>query len=443
MKTKTGPRLVAARRTLIAACCAAALAVVFLVSAGDSAQAGTPVGPDVTVFNFTDIRNYGSTGGFAGYAIGTNACNRGDAPLNWCAAGGGCVAGSGPEDHPVIAQNLYRLKNGRFEQIGMSWLKHGFGSLNANTVGCSGSAGQYCQAPPGGGTQLGVGCTDPYDASTNGTRAFMGPRSEVDAATGVFPFPPTFPPGPYQLYDQRIKVPTADVDSALNPGATYWAEAHYVASDDASAGNAFNNATHRRVTVGSAPNYALTMTGNFLEGQPAIFAWPAQDPTVELVEVDVPAAIVQRFHVARKVTALGGGLWHYEYAVHNLNSDRSARAFSVEFPTTTSFTNVGFKDIEHHSGEPYAVDDWSVFSFGGLLSWSTDTFATDPNANALRWSTMFNFWFDANEPPAGILHTLELFKPGSPAAIEFGIGNSIFIDGFESGDAGAWGAAFP
>jgi hypothetical protein len=268
----------------------------------------------------------------------------------------------------------------------------------------------------------------------------MGPRSEVNAATGVFPYPPSFPPGPYVIYDQRIKVATADVDSALNPGATYWAEAHYVASDDASADNAFNNASHRRVTVGGSPNYTLTMTGSFLEGQPAIFAWAAQDASVELVEVDVPAAIVQRFHVARKVTVLGGGFWHYEYAVHNLNSDRSARVFSVEFPTTTSFTNVGFKDIEHHSGEPYAVDDWSIFSFGGLLVWSTDTFATDPNANALRWATMFNFWFDANEPPAGILHKLELFKPGSPAAIEFGIGNGIFSDGFESGASGAWGA---
>ncbi len=428
------PRLFT-RRALIGACGIAALAA-FLIAGGDSAQAGATVGPDVTVFSFTDIGSYGSADGFAAYAVGTRSCNRGDAPLNWCAFGG-CAAGAGPEDHPVIAQNLYRLKNGRFEQIGMSWLKHGFLSTNSLTSGCTGAAGQSCQQPPAGSAQLGIGCTDPYTAGLNGSQP-LGPRSEVNATTGVFPSP-TSPPGPYEVYDQRVKVATTDVDPALNAGALYWAEGQYIARDDAGVGNALNNASYQRVTAGGGPDYILSLTGPFFEEEPAIFAWPAQDAAVELVGVDVPGSIVQRFHVARKVTDLGGGTWHYEYAVHNLNSDRSARVFSVEFPTTTSFTNVGFKDIEHHSGEPYTVDDWSIFSFGGLLVWSTDTFATDPNANALRLATMFNFWFDANEPPAGILHTLELFKPGSPAAIEFGIGDGIFSDGFESGNTSAWG----
>ncbi len=428
-------RFVASRRALIAAGCIVFLAAV-LTTAGGSGEAGAAVGPDVTVFSFTDVGSQGSSGGFASYSIGTRSCNRGDTPLNWCDQGSGCAAGAGPEDHPVIAQNLYRLKNGRFEQIGMSWLKHGFVSTNSNTAGCTGFSGGGCQAPPAGGNQLGVGCTDPYGSGLNGGRP-LGRRSQVNATTGVFPFPISSPGGPYAVYDQRIKVPTADVDAALNPGATYWAEAQYIASDDASAGNAFNNASHRQVTVGGAPNYGLAMTGSFHEMQPAIFAWPTQDPTVELVNVDVPGAIVERFHVARKVTDLGGGLWHYEYAVHNLNSDRGARAFSVEFPLAANFTNVGFKDIEHHSGEPYATDDWTVFSSGGLLSWSTDTFATDANANALRWATMFNFWFDADRPPEGLLQTLGLFKAGSPESI--GLRFEPFHDGFESGDTSAWG----
>jgi hypothetical protein len=181
------------------------------------------------------------------------------------------------------------------------------------------------------------------------------------------------------------------------------------------------------------------MTGTFFEQQPAIFAWPAQDPLVSLVKVDIPGPILQRFHVARKVTDLGGGLWHYEYAIHNLNSDRSARAFTVEFPVTASFTNVGFKDIEHHSGEPYATTDWTVFSSGGELTWSTDTFASNPNANALRWATMFNFWFDADQPPSGsIIHTLELFKPGDPSAVNFNIVGDLFSDGFEFGNTSNW-----
>jgi len=426
------------RRALIAASCLAALAAI-LATVDGSAQSG--VGPDVTVFSFTDVRNYGSASGFAAYAVGTQSCNRGDAPLNWCDQTSGCAPGAGTADHPVIAQNLYRLKSGRFEQIGMSWLKHGFLSTNSTSTGCTGAAGQSCQAPPAGQNQLGVGCTDPYSATLNGGRP-LGRRSEVNATTGVFPFPFSSPAGPYTVYDQRIKVATADVDPALNAGATYWVEGQYVAGDDAGAGNALNNASHRRVTVGAGPTYGLAMTGNFFGQRPAIFSWPAQDPTVLLVNVDVPGPIVERFHVARKVTDLGGGHWHYEYAVHNLNSDRGARSFSVEFPGATAFTNVGFKDVDYHSGEPYAGTDWTSSAAGGVLSWSTDAFATDANANALRFATLYNFWFDADQPPSdAIVYTLDLFKPGDPPAVEFTIANQLFSDNFESGSTGSWSGA--
>jgi hypothetical protein len=420
---------------MVAACCIATLAAV-LATVGDS---GAAVGPDVTVFSFTNLNSYGTASGFAAYSVGTRSCNRGDTPLNWCDQGSGCAAGAGPEDHPVIAQNLYRLKNGRFEQIGMSWLKHGFLSTNSTTTGCAGSSGQSCIGPPAGSNQLGIGCTDPYDATLNGSRP-LGRRSEVNGTTGIYPFPFSSPPGPYAVFDQRIKVPTADVDPTLNADALYWAEAQYIASDDAASGNSLNNASSRRVTVGGAPSFTLSLTGSFFEGEPALFAWVSQDPTVQIVDVDVPGSNpVQRFHVARKVTDLGGGNWHYEYAVHNLNSDRSARGFTVDFPAGTSITNAGFKDIEHHSGEPYALDDWEDAVTGDIISWSTETFETDANANALRWATMFNFWFDANRPPTGIRHKLDLFKAGSPAAIEFSIGNELFSDDLESGDTGAWG----
>ncbi|HEX4961854.1 MAG TPA: hypothetical protein VF173_13505 [Thermoanaerobaculia bacterium] len=436
----TGARLASKyRRVLIAMGCLAALAAFTVL--GNSSQAGAAAsGPDVTVFSFTDISSYGSANGFAGYSVGTRSCNRGDTPLNWCDESSGCAPGATDQDHPVIAQNLYRLKNGRFQQIGMSWVKHGFFSTNSFSIGCNGAGGQTCQQPPADGAQLGVGCTDPYTASLNGGRP-LGRRSEVNATTGAFPFPPSSPSGPYAIYDQRIKVATADLDPAANAGATYWAEGQYIAPDDASAGNALNNASHRQVTVGAAPTYALAMTGPFHEQLPAIFAWPAQDPTVIVVKVDVPGPIVERYNVARKVTDLGGGLWHYEYAVHNLNSDRSARAFSVEFPASTAFTNVGFKGIAHHSGEPYAVDDWSVSTASRLLTWSTDTFATNPNAHALRFATMFNFWFDADQPPAEtIVHTLDLFTPGDPPSVEFAVANDLLSDSFESGDLGNWSA---
>jgi hypothetical protein len=433
----TGPRFASNRRALLAAGCITALAAI-LIAFDVTGQAGA-AGPDVTVFNFTDVHSWGSADGFAAYSIGTVSCNRGDAPLNWCNNSGGCAPGATHADHPVIAQNLYRLKNGRFAQVGMSWVKHGFLALNQPVSGCTGAAGQACTNPNQSGAQLFVGCTDPYTASLNGSQPLRR-RSEVNATTGVFPFPGSVPPGPYAVYDERIKVATADVDPAQNAGATYYAEGHYVAADDAASGNALNNASYRRVTVGAGTTYPLTMTGAFFQQQSAINAWAAQDPTVLLVNVDVKDGVfVERYDVARKVTDLGGGLWHYEYAVHNLNSDRAARAFTVEFPGAAGFTNVGFYGIAHHSGEPYATDDWVTSSTAASLTWSTDTFAVNPNAHALRWSTMFNFWFDADQPPSGsMVHTLALFAPGDPPSIDFAVADPLLKDSFESGDTSLW-----
>ncbi len=435
---RTGPRFTIHRRALLAALCLASFVALLATGGGAPQSALAAAGPDVTVFSFTDIGNYGSSGGFVGYAVGTRSCNRGDTPLNWCDQSSGCAAGATTRDHPVIAQNLYRIKSGRFEQIGMSWLKHGFTSTNSTTGGCAGVTGAGCTGPPAGGNQLGIGCTDPYTSSLNGSRP-LGRRSEVDATSGAFPFPPSSPGGPYQAYDQRIKVPTSDVDAGQNAGATYWAEAQYIANDDAAAGNSLNNASYRRVTVGASPNYALSMTGTFFERQPAIYAWKSEDPTVILVNADLKGTITQRYHVGRKVTDLGGGQWHYEYAVHNLNSDRSARGFEIQFPAATTFTNAGFKDIETHSGEPYVGTDWTLATTADKISWTTDTFATDQNANALRFGTMYNFWFDANQSPADeIVHTIDLFRPGTPDAFTFAIGADLFKDSFETGDIGNW-----
>ena len=400
-------------------------------------RAGTgPVGPDVTVFSLSDIGNYGGSGGIHGYSIGTRSCNRGDAPLNWCDESPGCGQGTTDEDHPVIAQNLYRLRDGRFQQIGMSWLKHGFLSTNSTTAGCSGAQGQSCTGPPLGSSQLGVGCTDPYGSGLNGSRP-LGLRSEVNPTTGDYPFPYTEVSGTGP-YEQRVKVAETDLDAAQNPGAFYWIEGQYIAPDDAVAENGLNNASYRRVTVGVGPSYALSFAGVTIEGSPAIVAWKKQDPGVDFISLDVPASTPrQRFHVARKTTDLGGGNWHYEYAIHNLNANVSARAFSVDLPGA-AITNVGFTDIEHHSGEPYATTDWVPSVSAGTVGWSTDTFLVDPDANALRWATMFNFWFDANVPPSwAFIHQLALFKDPL-TTIEFQVPVSIFADGFESGGTSNW-----
>lgn len=401
----------------------AAVALLWLVSTA----AGAQVGPDVTVFTLSDITNYGASNGIRGYAVGTVSCNIGTKPLNWCDNPGGCGQNTTSADHPVIAQNIYRIKDGRFEQIGASWLKHGFVSVNSSQAGCGTGT---CQQPPLGGNQLGVGCTDPYGSSLNGSRP-LGRRSEVNATTGVFPHPIGGGGATAEVWNQRMAVAEADLNPALNAGARYLVEGHYVAPDDAVAGNGLNNASYREVTISGA-NFNLNLTGTTVRQRAAIQGWKDIDPSVELAFVDVPGVTAQRFHVARKVIEVTpGSLWRYEYAVHNLNSDRSADRFSISFANATIFTGVGFRDVNAHSNEPYDTADWPAATSGTQIQWEAPAFATPANANAIRWGTMYSFWFEANQPPSQVAgHTIRLFKTGSPPDVQFNF-VELFTDGFE------------
>ena len=409
-------------------------AIAVLVTAGLFAapdrgeEKGASGGPDVTVIYLGSIGNYGEDNGIHSFSVGTTSCNIGDKDLWWCNDAGDTFCHT--NQHPVIAQNLYRLKEGRFEQIGMSWLKHGFLSTNSFDSNCG-----SCQGPPHGNDQLGIGCTDTYSSGLNGDRP-LGLRSEVNATTGDFPYPYAVE-SIGSLIDQRIQVKDGELDPDQNPGARYWVEGHYIAADDAAAGNANNNASYREVNVQNV-TFNLSLTGSTIRERAALYAWQAVDPEVEIVTADLPGATPERFHVARRITDTPEGA-HYEYAVHNMSSDRSANSFTIQFPGTVEITGAGFRDVDHHSGEPYATTDWTidVDDSTSTVSWFTDDFDIDPDANALRWGTMYTFWFDADVNSIAPVHTLGLFKPGSLSQLQVPLG-AIFGDGFESGDTTAW-----
>lgn len=408
---------------------------------------GITDGPDVTIIHLSGVQNYGSTGSIRGYSIGTDSCNIGSEPVNWCDDGGCVSTVGGTEKHPVIAQNLYRLRDGRFEQIGMSWLKHGFLSTNSfdpDCVGNNGAGGETsCVQPPFGSDTLGVGCTDFYGSGLNGNQP-LGRRSEVNATTGLFPFPPTGG-GSGGSAGQRMQVEESDLTGA---GDRFWIEGHYIADNDALGKNGLNNASYKEVTVNTS-SFNISDPGPTIRELAAIHAWKAADNSVEIINVDIESSVTERFHAARRVTELGGGNYRYVYAIHNMNSDRAARSFTVDFGGAANISNIGFHDVDHHSGEPFSTADWvsAVNGVGGTVSWSTDTFAGDPDANALRWGTMFTLWFDADSPPEGAVHTLGLFKPGSPSELNVpftgGGSGALFDDSFEGGDTGEWDTTSP
>ena len=119
--------------------------------------------------------------------------------------------------------------------------------------------------------------------------------------------------------------------------------------------------------------------------------------------------------MAAKATDLGTGFWRYEYAVNNLNSDRSIGSFSVPCAAGATVQNIGFHDLAYHGGDGigntnYDGTDWPGAFAGGTVTWSTTPFATNQNANAIRWGTLYNFRFDTNRPPTTGSVTLGEFK---------------------------------
>ncbi|MBC7772303.1 MAG: hypothetical protein H7210_07410 [Pyrinomonadaceae bacterium] len=371
----------------------------FTLTMGDPPPPGTS-GPDVTYQDLTDVASYGAVGGIRGYALGSSTCNIGDANLIWANRGS-----------PALAMNAYRLHNGRLTQVGLGFCK----------TACCAAASSGCGSCNGaGGNVLGAGCRDVYGAGFNGIQAALSPRSTINGYTGTIA---SFSSPTGNAIFRRLQVAQADMTNANFPNALYFAEGQYIATDDQPAGNAMNNVSYKRVTINQS-TFDWTGNGSMNIGIPAIRAWRdnglgvgVPDPSVSIFSVDVPSE--GRFWVATKVTTLGENRYLYDYAVFNQNSDRSGGSLSVPRAFGVNVSGVGFSDVNYHSGEPYDNTDWVSAANPGSVDWrSPQTFAQNPNSNALRWGTMYNFWFEANTPPTTGTVTLGLFKTADSVAFK-------------------------
>ncbi len=343
-----------------------------------------------------DFWYYGTSGGIRAFSMASTACNVGDQLAQWQSGGAG--------NHPVVAQNMFRYLGGRFEQIGQSWLKHTTCAVSENSCG----ACQFTNC-----STLGIGCADTYWATLN-DGASGGPKSQINplglgsGGTHTHPYPS--PSGPLEIRG-RLQI----ADSDINAGGLNFAEIQYVTHDEPIA-NRHNNASWREVDL------ALTSISGVAPGQesvhfqePAIMAWAWVDQQVVIESVDVPGD--GRFYLGYRAMDLGGGTWTYEYALQNLNSVRSVGSFAVPVPAGVSVTAPGFHDVDYHSGEPSDGTDWPVANGGGQVVWSTESEAENPNANAIRWGTLYNFRFQADGPPAAANIEIGLFTAGSPASV--------------------------
>jgi hypothetical protein len=291
-------------------------------------------------------------------------------------------------------------------------------------------------------TQLGIGCSDTYVAGINASQMYLTPNWEVNAHTGVFPHPSANPPWSGNVA-RRLQVGLADLEATGGGNTTrYFGEGLYVARDDAAAQNQNDNASWRELSVMGGPSdydFDLKPGAHTERGQPALHAWRKIDPAVRYVEVQIPGDGL--LVLCWRVTPLAAGMWHYEYALYNMNADRDVGSFSLPVPPGVVVANVGFHDVRYHSGDgPGDVDfsgvDWRSTHLRGALTWATETEAQNQSANALRWGTLYNFRFDAPRPPRPATASLGLWKSGGPSrvAVQVEGPSEFWLESFCAGD---------
>ncbi len=360
------------------------------------------------------------------------------------------------DQHPILSWNMYRIDaDGRIQQIGRSGAKHAWFTTN-----------EVCADPTcSGGNVLGRACRDVYTTASNDLDFYLAPRGEIVPARGLwgrcgslFDDQPaasamgcdgvqdfTGPDSPIG-YAYRLVVRESAIERPANDGARWLFESWYTVRDDIDIENTMGWIEVTPQWNGS--QWVIgTLQGTPFRTGPAIDGW-----------IDVGSGAAQRntqlvtpegtARIAVKVTALGGGRWHYDYAVMNIDFARAvtagaepnlrvleARGFggvTIARPTAAGISASAFAGV-HGAG----ANDWSaVVSPPGDLP-ARVSFTAPAGANTLDWGTLFRFTIEADAPPvegpvsllpartdAGLpsQYSVPSLVPGQPP---------LFADGFE------------
>ncbi|MBL9079470.1 MAG: hypothetical protein JNL08_18350 [Planctomycetes bacterium] len=355
-------------------------------------------------------------GGEVGVSFRNTLCNPGSIPIEWQSAGTSTTAQM-LEDHPKFSFLVAREINGRFVQISdWSYCKHAF--LSTNSPGCG-----SCVQPPASGAQLGVGCSDVYSNSNNGSRVWLGPPAEINPWLGTWSHvnsyfdagdPAVGGPGSsdgvrsswYAGADEvrnRVTIREADV----GPGLVFQIQVIHEGEPVTNRGdNIMSRPFSLSYNAGSGV-WGANTTGSSTYGT-LLSRWNGATVTTGQNGNDDG-----RFAIAVKVTGPTNGMWHYEYVVHNIDNFRGGASFTVPLCSAATVQNVGFRDIDQN-----ALNDWTFSRNGNEASW------TAPGGNAHRWNQLFNFWFDCNVAPNGGNATITQADIG-PGALTFPVATTV------------------
>ncbi|MEM9593190.1 MAG: hypothetical protein AAGD06_02945 [Acidobacteriota bacterium] len=414
-----------------------------VIPEGSAGPRGCPSnwGPnDVALIDIGSVTQDTRSGGLVAITPSARLKNVGTTDVAWYSKFSGSNPPYNNDQHPYLVWAMYRLMDGKIEQLAVSDIKHAFLTINVN-------------CDPGACTDshiLGLGCEDVYSQGTNNSNNNLSHRFEVEAGPGLWDSTGSHfdqngngsqdhpPQNPDSGFDHRMTVFESDLDQS---GATYLFEAWYLVRDDI---NIFNTMGYREVETNQSGsgNWSFPTQTPLIEG-PALDAWvdpdspPAGTSNVKLV---VPSE--GHVQLAMRTTDLGNGQVRYEYALMNHDLDRQIDSFSIPLAGTVP-TDITFRDIDDVAG-----NDWQATVTAGSITWEIpggalpthDRHTGGPN---LDWGMLYNFGFTAEAPAVNGAGTLGVAEAGTPSDLTIQTlvpdgASIIFRDGFESGTLNAW-----
>jgi hypothetical protein len=187
--------------------------------------------------------------------------------------------------------------------------------------------------------------------------------------------------------------------------------------------NMYNNVSYRQFGVVGTTSFTFSASASTVRQKAAINAWPG----AAFVQIQPDPGNDGIGAVAYKVTNPSAGVWHYEYAIYNQNLDRGIQSFSVPLGAGATLSNIGFHSPPQQPGwsgdgtvgnAGFSNTPWQQTQTSSSMTWSSETFAQNQNANAIRWGTLYNFRFDSNSPPQTMNATIGFYKTGAPITVQ-------------------------
>jgi hypothetical protein len=384
------------------------------------AQSNAVPGMDARIYEVVDVGYFGRRGTFpngdAGFGVGHSYCNSGAVNIPWIANSAGVMV----DTYPKIAFMLARERDGRMVQVsGRSNLKHSRAVFNFSSgpcAPCNNTGGQF----------MFVGCSDTYSSGINSNRFDLGPTTEIDPWLGTWNSQGSYfdrgdpvvagaaatdrvqslsgaQIGAFDAVKNRVEVR----ESEIAGGGNFFGQVHLMIQGEP-IGNRGNNLMSRPCSISwNGTNWSSGVTGASLEGS-VLRQWSGA--TVDVAGNGLDDG---RFAVGVKVTGPVAGLYHYEYAVHNLDNSRGAATLRIPVDAAATVTNFGFRDIDAD-----ALNQWS---FSRTPTEITFTAAAN---NAVEWNTIYNCWFDCSAAPSFGIVNVDQARPG-PGAIAVSVASEV------------------